>query len=217
MPRRYKKRRYKKKPSPSQNWLSNQPLRSSMQASHTYVTYVDVDPGAAGVLGKHVFSANGMYDPDITGVGTQPLGFDQLATLYNKYTVVGSKIEVTMYNTDATYIQVCGVSVLGDTTGFTGAWTQYAEQARSNYKVMGDNLAERPYTLSGKLSTKAYFGKSPMAEDDLAGTILTNPQDQAYFHVWAGPLQGVDTGPVRCVIKITYSAVWHEPAQLASS
>lgn len=44
--------------------------------------------GAAGVSGtENAFSLNSLYDPDITGVGHQPYGFDQVAALYSKYIV----------------------------------------------------------------------------------------------------------------------------------
>lgn len=33
------------------------------------------------------FRANSLFDPDYTGAGTQPSGFDELAALYNKYLV----------------------------------------------------------------------------------------------------------------------------------
>lgn len=41
-----------------------------------------------GVLSTYVFNANGLYDPDQTGGGHQPLGFDQYAVMYNRYRVL---------------------------------------------------------------------------------------------------------------------------------
>lgn len=41
------------------------------------------------------FRGNSLYDPDYTGIGVQPYGFDQLCpTFYNNYNVRGSKITV---------------------------------------------------------------------------------------------------------------------------
>lgn len=46
----------------------------------------------AGVPAFYQFAGNSLYDPDISGTGHQPLGFDQWSAFYNKYCVTGSKI-----------------------------------------------------------------------------------------------------------------------------
>jgi len=43
------------------------------------------------------WSCNNIYDPDVTGIGEQPMGFDQLATRYHHWAVAASKITVTAY------------------------------------------------------------------------------------------------------------------------
>ena len=50
-----------------------------------------------GVLGTatNIFNLNSLYDPDRTGVGHQPRGFDQIKTLYNRYRVYGCAYKVS--------------------------------------------------------------------------------------------------------------------------
>ncbi len=51
--------------------------------------------GASGVSGtENAFSLNSLYDPDITGVGHQPYGFDQVAALYSNYLVTAVDIQI---------------------------------------------------------------------------------------------------------------------------
>lgn len=53
---------------------------------------------AAGAGAANVYSLNGMYDPDFTGVGAQPMWFDQLLTVsgpYLKYRVTQVGVNVT--------------------------------------------------------------------------------------------------------------------------
>ena len=38
---------------------------------------------------------NSLFDPDFTGTGHQPYYFDQFATIYQRYTVIGSKLTAT--------------------------------------------------------------------------------------------------------------------------
>jgi len=49
-----------------------------------------------GVLNEaqYVYRLNSLFDPDQTGVGGQPEGFDQLKTLYGRYRVVAAKVTV---------------------------------------------------------------------------------------------------------------------------
>jgi len=47
---------------------------------------------------------NGMYDPDLTGTGGQPQGFDQYAAMYKYYRVIASSISIYYFNTDNAYI-----------------------------------------------------------------------------------------------------------------
>lgn len=47
----------------------------------------------------NVYSGNSLFDPDYTGVGHQPQGYDQIMTLFNEYYVKDAKITVnTMLN-----------------------------------------------------------------------------------------------------------------------
>ena len=49
---------------------------------------------SSGALFGYVYNLNGLYDPNHTGTGHQPLYFDQLMTIYNHYIVIGAKITV---------------------------------------------------------------------------------------------------------------------------
>ncbi len=48
--------------------------------------------GSAGVIVQK-YRGNDLYDPDVSGVGGQPEGFDQLMALYERFRVLGSAIK----------------------------------------------------------------------------------------------------------------------------
>lgn len=52
-----------------------------------YATTLTLDMNRV-TLGYHLLRANGLYDPDTTGVGHQPLYRDQMAALYTNYMVI---------------------------------------------------------------------------------------------------------------------------------
>lgn len=66
---------------------------------------------AAGVGCWYRWRANSVFDPDLTGSGTQPYGYDQWSNFYKQWFVSGSSIEVMVVNTgggtaDSTCIKV---------------------------------------------------------------------------------------------------------------
>lgn len=58
-----------------------------------YAQQVSLVGGAVGLFGvRQRFSLNSIFDPDITGAGHQPYGFDQMATIYARYKVLACDV-----------------------------------------------------------------------------------------------------------------------------
>ena len=66
----------------------------------TTLKYVDTYllVSTAGAVTYQVMSANGIFDPDLTSTGHQPLYRDNYAAIYDVYTVLGSKCIVRYAN-----------------------------------------------------------------------------------------------------------------------
>ena len=43
----------------------------------------------SGLCGVRIFSLSSLFDPDVTGTGHQPVGYDQIMALYEEYIVKG--------------------------------------------------------------------------------------------------------------------------------
>lgn len=50
------------------------------------------------------YRLNSLFDPDLTGGGTQPYGFDTLATIYKQYKVKRVRIHMEVAAIDPTYV-----------------------------------------------------------------------------------------------------------------
>lgn len=73
--------------------------------------------GVAGVFPvPQAMSLNSLYDPDITGFGHQPYGYDQMTALYRRYLVSGVKVDITFTDPSADGM-VCGVMVQSSGAG----------------------------------------------------------------------------------------------------
>lgn len=106
--KRAPKRRYRRKPrqlrrrtnTMRQVTLPKGGFADSVITKLVYTSPYNVSDGGAVTQRNRQWNVNSLYDPDLTGTGTQPMGFDQLATIYNKYQVFGCAYEWTLMQLD---------------------------------------------------------------------------------------------------------------------
>lgn len=144
----------------------------------------------AGSLSKHVFRSNSLFDPDLTGVGHQPMYYDQLGALYSNYVVLGSKIRV-LFSPIADAIataQPSGpfeIGILSDPNGTTSS-TATTLSETSGCKSTFLNLAQGGNNV--KMLTATYSPTKDLAlsaDDDTTGaTTSANPSQTWFWTVW---------------------------------
>jgi len=187
-----------------------------MVMTHKYAETLNLT-SPAGVIGKHLFSCNGMFDPNITGVGHQPMYFDQVSSLYNHYTVIASKMKITVSSSAANdEIMYVGTWIDDDTTttNITDVGS-LAERTSGRIRQMSPG-SNKPLVFSNKWSAKKTFGGSILGNDNLQGTVAGNPTEQSYFGI--GVVAGnADTVVAQLLFEITYIAVWSELKDVAQS
>lgn len=137
----------------------------------SYVVNIGLDPAAGGVPVTNVFSVNSLFDPDRTGAGHQPRGFDQISLLFSKYIVVGAKISATYISTnvaDSSYI--IGITTLNTVSTATLQHT-LLESRNSNYRGMG--VLQPQMTITKRFSARKWFRvPHPLSDATLTGTLL---------------------------------------------
>lgn len=203
--------------------FSKAPMPNKFATKLRYCENNIIQPGLGGIPGVRIVSANGVYDPNITGTGHQPRGFDQLMSMYDHVVVIGAKLTVTFSTiyTQAYPAMVIGISLKDSATIYTD----------SNDYMEGRNLISRTIpgtsttsntsisTLSKTFSCKKFLGRSkPLADPQLKNDVASNPTEQAYFHIWAYPLDNsTDTLDIRVNMRIDYLCVFIEPRQPSQS
>lgn len=186
-----------------------------IKATHTYVDNVTFS-GVSGVSGNYLFSCNGMYDPNITGTGHQPMYFDQFTPLYDHYCVIGSKIDVKILSGTTSTVPYCAGIYINDDTSVLTNFTQQNEQPTAHY-VFVPFAQNNQIRLTNSWSAKKYFSQNPLANDELQGTIAANPVEQSYFDVYVSALDGSSSVSVFCEVTVTYIAIWKELKEVAQS
>ncbi len=173
---------------------------------------------AAGTAGSFIVSANGMFDPSISGIGHQPRGFDQYMLAYNHYTVIASKITWYASNANTTQRLVVGIKV-SDVTTIDTVPDALIESGLIAYKLLGPVGSSRSNaTITYPLSISKFMGRpNIMSEDDLRGNNVANPAEGVFFHLVAFEPDNNDHGAVACYFTIDYVAVFTEPRTLPQS
>ena len=79
------------------------PLPLTLRTTLPYYEQVNLVSSSTPFI--YVFRLNGLFDPNQTGSGQQPVGWDNLLTFYNQSFCIGSRIELTVVNNSTTPVQ----------------------------------------------------------------------------------------------------------------
>jgi len=167
-------------------------------------------PGAAGV---HVFSCNGLFDPDITGIGHQPRGFDQVMSLYDHYLVKKATCEVWVKNT-STAPSMIAIQVKDTNTTSVNVIDVAEDEYSTMMAADGANGSASGY-VRFSVDVQKYLGGKDLSEQK--GSAGANPNEGVFFHVIGFPVDPTNTVNMDALVKITYQADLLEPKQPVSS
>lgn len=177
-----------------------------------YSDGVSLNPGSVAVA-KNSYSLNGLFDPDITGTGHQPMGFDNYMGVYSKYTVLATYMKVTLCVSDSNSVAF-GILVHDGGQGIPTSLPVYLEmQGQCKYELVSLGAS----TVGQKLPvvfTKRYIAKELMrsyGDDTLSGDASNNPSAQLYGTVFVGGLGAADAGAQFLQVKIVYDVEFHNP------
>jgi len=195
------------------------------KTKRTGMLYYDSDfsitPLISGAAANYVFSANGCFDPDITGTGHQPMGFDQMMLMYNQYTVTAAAITISFVPT--THVRAA-LYLNPNATPLTNQ-AQLIENGLVKslpfLSVQSGTGLQQPQ-LKQKCDIKKYFGRKTDREllDDinLYGTASANPTEQVYFVFAAWQNSNLVTGTALYFdVLISYDVIFWEEKKLTQS
>lgn len=200
------------------NAITNTPLLPLKK--YGKLTYYDQNNFSTGAVqaGGYVFTANGLYDPNITGTGHQPMGFDQMMLFYEHYTVTKATLTVNFYNNDVDDPVIVGCLIAPDVTIETN-FSKLVENGMLNrYWITekGGNDPKHTFKISADIS-KINGKKDVKSEDDFRGDSASNPVEQSYFHLFAYNQTNVNVVNVLFEVVIEYEAVFTEPRKMIQS
>lgn len=166
----------------------------------------------ASAANAYVISANGLFDPDVSGTGGQPISFDQAMTFFNHYTVHKSTIRVSFQSNSTTLRATVGLFVSGSST-ITTSIEQLMENGDGAFQILEyagafGGIASFTRTLdAGKFQSV----RNVMDDPNMRGDSASNPTEQCYYHLAVWNAASASTLTVDFQAQITYDATFHEP------
>lgn len=174
---------------------------------------------ASGATDSNVYRANSLFDPNETGVGHQPMTFDQYAAVYGRYTVTKSVMKVTFNaNTELAGTSVFQIGIVGQKTGsisannFTNCEQSHAVWGQLNGR--NGNAGQKTLQLEYTPESCLY---SSNKESDVGALTSTNPNNTYKYVIWCSDINGVGTTVLYANVEIIYDVVFSDNIFITSS
>lgn len=189
------------------------PIPRQLRNTLKYCQIVTITVNASGI-GSTVLSCNGLYDPNITGAGHQPLYYDQMVALYNHYRVTASRLEVQFIpQSSQTFM---GYIVQDDDTSLNaGAGYVFAERTGSKKACISSGI-KNP-SIKDSWSAKKVFPGDANSNDQLQGSSTSNPTEQTYWHVCVDGGTNMVSVTVQAWVFMEFDILWDEWVSVAES
>lgn len=158
-----------------------QPIPARYICKMKYSSYVRTD-----ATGQYLMNLNSVYDPDRTGIGHQPYGFDTLATLYNRYRVVscGWVIQRAAGTSELSAATLVGCMPSNDPGILLANFDYLRENPRAKWILQ--NPGAEAKNLRGKCYIPSLVGRTRaqyMADDSYQANVLSNPTENALLYI----------------------------------
>jgi len=197
-------------------WTGRYPVPLLLKNTGVYSDVVTLTL-TTGIWNKYIWCCNGLYDPNTTGAGQQPLYFDQLMAIYDHYCVTGSKLKLTATSHPTTTTpQQVSVYIGDDASVVSTQPLTLMEQSSASATVSMLN-GNTPKVLYKTWSVYNSFCKDPLAKDSLKGTSGANPTEQSTYIVSVNDVSGVGTTTTYFTAEIEFRATFFELTDIPGS
>lgn len=194
--------------------LSSSVMPDTLRRTIRYSDYAAL-PGTTGALSSWIFAANGLYDPDTSIGGHQPMGYDQLMVFYNRYTVLSARITVDFIAVSVPiFAGICASSV---GSAAYSSYNSYIESGFTSFRILEDPTPGRN-RISLTLDIAKFLGAVDLLDGvEHSGGASTNPTQLAYFHVLAQDVNKTSTANAEVNVTIDFDVVFTWPKVLPTS
>lgn len=184
---------------------------------HKYVGGFTIAAAAGGALATNQFLANGLFDPDVTSTGHQPMLYDQMKAIYDHWTVKSSKIKITFGQDTQLIGSVIGIFLNDDSSVTPTAFYDCGEQRNGTLTFLPKLGAATPKTLRLSFDSKKMFGSDGTTNPNLQGSSGADPTETAVYTIFGQAVDISTAFSVSGTVELEYTVEWFELKDLAAS
>lgn len=167
-------------------------------------------------MATQVIRANSLYDPNLTGAGHQPRGFDELAALYNEYRVFGVYVDVSFKVTTNTFAYV-GWSQVASNVSAPTSINGVVECRRGFNKLIASDKVYRIRRYFSVAEVNSVSKEVVRADDNYKAAVSANPTEGPVIQIHAASPDESTSTVVHCNYVLTYYCQFMNPKFLSQS
>lgn len=204
----------------SKKYTITKTIKAIPDVAQVELNYANFNALTSGVsVGFNVFRANGLFDPDFTGIGGQPTGFDQYASLYNRYRVIGVYVQIWVSNGNSNNPEMAFILPLSQNT----AVTNFRQIMSDDYVQLGP-VSELGSTGPRKVTCyidnaklEGVTRQAFMNDQDFSALVTGNPSRGTFVECGAFSVDGSTACVADLLYKLTYKCQFFERKALPLS
>lgn len=218
-PRVYPRRKnYRRNFKKRTRWAPALPTKTS---SRLKFRFIDNGYDMSTLVGSayqalQVFRGNSLFDPDYSGVGVQPYGFDNQAAMFTRYKVLSSKIKVYLTTLSGVNCPKIRAYIMPN-LAISLAYNDTSDLARmpyvkaktfglGSYKSQGLQCSMKNYATTNQI-----LGKARGNDGDSSSTVGANPTNAWYWLIYVDTSEFTHESTISMDVKITYYAEMTSP------
>jgi hypothetical protein len=199
------------------------PFPPRFSANLTYMGKHTLTAGSSGLFGvEQVYRLNSLFDPDFTGTGHQPYGFDQIAALYDQYKVNAVSLKLTFTEPAADGIGIITM-VQPSAATYSLASSAFVVSAEKQGTAVSylNNTGIQHVTQQARLEIPTLEGvtKSQFANDigSFNSLCTTNPALTPWLRMAICMIDGSAASTCTVAVEITFECDFWSRAVLSQS
>ena len=172
---------------------------------------------STGVVPAHyIFNLNSLYDPDRSGTGHQPYGFDTYTTLYNRYRVFAMSYRIELVSPGSTAQQL----IVGATNHAASLTNAELASESPGFRTKWAQGGVKSALITGKVYLPKLAGQTSAqykAGEKYAATISGSPSELMCLHVVLKDAGVAGITACNLSVVLMYHAEWFDPVELSQS
>jgi len=204
-----------------------------LTTNHRYCQQVTLTNEAiTGLTGNEwAFRLGSLFDPDFTGVGHQPMGFDQMGALFTQYQVyrVQTQIKVTYVDrgvSGATVFAAMNVRPFVNNSYSLGPARRMDElQEQPTNTIIqlgidrqGQTIDEKTFNADWYLADIEGLSRAEYMQDvSYKAQIGANPAKTPYLSVAMGSADEIAGATIKVIVSFVFHVIWSSPVLVGAS